>query len=96
MDGQNGSVSDDDDVGKPSKKKNKKRKKHKPNKEGLQQKKKSKHHAIQGQFDGMEMPSFSGLSLTDNMNFSTDPVKAEENGEKKSKKKKKKVKDTSD
>jgi hypothetical protein len=57
-------------------KKGKKSKKRKHNKEALEGKKEKKRHAIDGQFAGMEMPSFSGLTLTDNMNFTRDQAAA--------------------
>merc|ERR1712179_302107 len=52
------------------KKNKKKKKKNKGSKEALKNRKERKEHSIKGQFEGMEMPSFSGISLTDNMNFS--------------------------
>lgn len=102
---ENGLKDDDDEnegkneESKKKKKKNKNKKK-KHNKEGLQQKKQDKMFALEGQFQGLEMPSFSGVELTDNQNFATSTNEVEKNGTKrkaqdgdaKAKKKKKKSK----
>lgn len=50
--------------------KKKKKKKKKPSNEALKKKKERKMFEIQGQFEGQEMPSFSGIMLNENMNFS--------------------------
>ena len=47
-----------------------KKKKHKSN-EGLQKQKERKIHDVEGQFEGLPMPNFSGIVLTDNLNFET-------------------------
>ena len=47
----------------------KKKKKKKQSKDGLKEKKEQKRFALEGQFNGMEMPSFSGVTLSENMNF---------------------------
>ncbi len=52
-----------------AKKKTKKKKKH--NKEGLEAKKKEKKFAVEGQFEGLEMPSFANVVMNDNANFET-------------------------
>lgn len=54
-----------------SKKQKKSKKKKKKSNEDLQKQKERKIHNIEGQFEGLPMPSFSGLALTDNMNFET-------------------------
>ena len=45
-----------------------KKRKNKSN-EGLQKKKERKIHDVEGQFEGLPMPNFSGIVLTDNLNF---------------------------
>ena len=47
------------------------KKKKKKSNERLQMKKQRKIHDVEGQFEGLTMPNFSGLVLTDNMNFET-------------------------
>ena len=54
---------DEDEKSKKSKKKKKK------SKADLQKKKERKIHSVEGQFEGMEMPDFSGVVLNDNLNF---------------------------
>ena len=49
--------------------KKKKKKKKKANKEALQKKKERKRFELEGQFEGQEMPTFTGILLNDNMNF---------------------------
>ena len=51
--------------------KGKRKKQH--NKEALLIKKKEKMFALQGQFEGLEMPSFSGVSMESNSNFTLGP-----------------------
>ena len=49
----------------------KKPKKKKKSNTDLQKKKERKLQALEGQFEGMTMPDFSGITLSDNMNFET-------------------------
>ena len=49
----------------------KKTKKKKKSNTDLQKKKERKLQALEGQFEGMTMPDFSGVILSDNMNFET-------------------------
>ena len=72
----------------PDKKKKKKKKKKQHNKEALEERKEQKKYTIEGQFSGMEMPSFSGLALNENMNFTTDAVEEKPKVEKVKKDKK--------
>ena len=66
--------------------KSKKRKK--KSKEGLQKKKERKLHDVEGQFEGLPMPDFSGIALTNNMNFeASEKGNESEKSKKKSKKK---------
>ena len=76
----------------PEKRKKRKKKRKQHNKEALEDRKKQKKFAVDGQFSGMEMPSFSGLALNENMNFTTDAVKEEKSEGEKVKKKDKKAK----
>jgi len=59
----------DEDKGnnEPPKKKKKKKKGH--SKEALQQKKLEKMKEVEAQLNDPEMPKFSGIGLSDNMNF---------------------------
>ena len=50
--------------------KKKKKKKKKLSNEALKKKKERKMFEVEGQFKGQEMPSFTGIVMTDNMNFS--------------------------
>ena len=50
---------------------NKKPKTKKKSNTDLKKKKERKLQAIEGQFEGMTMPDFSGITLSDNMNFET-------------------------
>ena len=50
----------------------KKKKKKKPkSKESKQRRKEEKMHNLEGQFEGMEMPSFTGVTIHDDVNFGT-------------------------
>merc|ERR1719237_1234215 len=89
-DGQPAAPKENEEKATPDKKKKKKKKKQ-HNKEGLEERKEQKKFAVDGQFSGMEMPSFSGLALNMNMNFTADAVEVKPEGEK-SKKKDKKAK----
>ena len=44
-------------------------KKKKKSKADLQKKKERKIHSVEGQFEGMAMPDFSGVALNENLNF---------------------------
>ena len=63
--------------------KGKRKKQH--NKEALLIKKKEKMFALQGQFEGLEMPSFSGVSMESNSNFTLGPQTTIEKRKKKPK-----------
>lgn len=72
----------------------KKKKKKKPSKEALKKKKERKLFELEGQFEGQEMPSFAGIVMNENMNFSVaaDGAKVEQtNGNKIIKKRKQNV-----
>lgn len=71
----NGDNNDADEAAEPNKKKKRKKKQ---GKEGLKEKKEQKRFALEGQFKGMEMPSFAGVSLSDNMNFENTKADPEE------------------
>ena len=58
---------DDADINDENKKKKKKKRKH--NKEALEEKKRDKMYALQGQFEGMDIPSFADVEMSENMNF---------------------------
>ena len=77
---------------KAEQKKKKKKKKRKHNKEALEERKEQKKFEVDGQFSGMDIPSFSGLALNDNMNFTTDAVAEDKPEGVKVKKKDKKTK----
>ena len=84
---ENGTNADENSAEENKKAKKSKKKKKKSNEE-LQKQKERKIHNIEGQFEGLPMPSFSGLALTDNMNFeSTKKTKKVEKTNKKSKSK---------
>ena len=50
-------------------KKKKKKKKKKLSNEAMKKKKEKKMFELEGQFEGQEMPSFAGIVMTDNLNF---------------------------
>lgn len=52
-----------------SEKKKKKKKKKNMSNEAKKKKKERKMFEVEGQFKGQEMPSFAGIVMTDNMNF---------------------------
>ena len=62
-------AAEEGDVAQVNGDKKKKKKKKKANKEALQKKKERKRFELEGQFEGQEMPTFTGILLNDNMNF---------------------------
>ena len=91
-DGQPAAQKEESESGSPEKKKKKKKKRKQHNKEALEERKEQKKFAVEGQFSGMEMPSFSGLALNDNMNFTADEAKEKKPEDEATKKKEKKAK----
>jgi len=69
----------------------KKKKKKRHNKDALQEKKRQKIKDVQAQLDDPDMPVFSNVGLSDNMNFvAASELKINEVNEKKAEKKKRK------
>ena len=62
-------AAEEGDVAQVNGDKKKKKKKKKANKEALQKKKERKRFELEGQIEGQEMPTFTGILLNDNMNF---------------------------